>query len=85
MFMIFSLFHLVTSSQAVLGGASIDKPPPKDFYNERPREDYYRICPLHNCERCPSEEEIQAPGVGFALETSHGYWIAYISTCPLDR
>ncbi|TVY18190.1 hypothetical protein LARI1_G003133 [Lachnellula arida] len=60
-FMIFGLFNLVSSSQAVLDSASINTP-----------QTYYRICPLPRCERCPSDEEIRAPGVGFALETSHG-------------
>ena len=59
--MIFGHFSLVSSSQAVLGGPSIDVP-----------QEYDRICPLPRCARCPSDEEIRAPGVGFALETSHG-------------
>lgn len=65
MFMIFNLFNLVRSSQAVLGSASIDVP--QDYI-----QDYVRICPLPRCKRCPSDEEIRAPGIGFALETSHG-------------
>ncbi|KAF7190978.1 hypothetical protein HII31_07670, partial [Pseudocercospora fuligena] len=32
----------------------------------------YRICPLPPCKTCPSTENLQAPGVGLALETSHG-------------
>ena len=63
MFMIFSLFNLVRSSQAVLSDALYDGPP---------HVPYYRICPLHKCIRCPSDKEIRAPGVGFALETSYG-------------
>ncbi|KAF7875139.1 hypothetical protein EAF04_002311 [Stromatinia cepivora] len=61
MFMISGLFNQVSSSQADLDGASIDVP-----------QDYDRICPLPICERCPSNEDIRAPGVGFALESSHG-------------
>ncbi|PIA94311.1 hypothetical protein CB0940_08235 [Cercospora beticola] len=37
-----------------------------------PQQDYYRICPLPRCERCPTIEELQAPGIGFALEMGHG-------------
>ena len=57
----FGLFSLVTSSQAVLGDASIVVP-----------QEYNRICPLPRCKRCPSDKELRAPGVGFAIETSHG-------------
>ncbi|KAM3068015.1 hypothetical protein ACMFMG_011062 [Clarireedia jacksonii] len=63
MFMIFSVFNLASSSQVDLGGTSIDGPQDQD---------YYRICPLSKGGRCPSIEEIRAPGVKFALETSHG-------------
>lgn len=35
-------------------------------------QDYHRICPLPRCNTCPSVEELRAPGIGFALETSHG-------------
>jgi hypothetical protein len=65
MFMIFGLFNLVISDQANLGGGPIDRYPSV-------QQDYYRVCPLPRCKRCPSKEEIRAPGVGFALETSHG-------------
>jgi hypothetical protein len=34
--------------------------------------EYYRICPLPKCEKCPSTDELRAPAVGLALETAHG-------------
>ncbi|KAM0145993.1 hypothetical protein ACHAPG_011362 [Botrytis cinerea] len=40
--------------------------------NQAQPSNYGRICPLPTCSQCPSNEEIKAPGIGFALETSYG-------------
>jgi hypothetical protein len=37
------------------------------------QQEYYRICPLPKCASCPTAQQLRAPGIGFALETSHGY------------
>lgn len=37
-----------------------------------PLQDYYRICPLPPCTSCPTDEQLRAPGIGFALEIGHG-------------
>lgn len=47
-------------------------------------EDSPRICPLPRCERCPTVEQIQAPGVGFALEMGYGYNSLFLSPESVD-
>ncbi|PQE10339.1 hypothetical protein CJF32_00000872 [Rutstroemia sp. NJR-2017a WRK4] len=65
MFMVFGLFNLVSSRQANSSCESIRT-------GDKYYKDYFRICPLPKCEGCPSKQEIRVPGIGFALETSHG-------------
>ena len=52
--------------------------PPESSFHEPLPEDTVRICPLPWCKRCPTTEQIQAPGIGFGLEMGYGYVILLI-------
>ena len=34
--------------------------------------EYGRVCPMQKCHQWSEVGELEAPGIGFALETSHG-------------
>ena len=50
-----------------------DVGPPESSFKEPLPEDTPRICPLPSCKSCPTAKQIQAPGIGFALEMGYGY------------
>ena len=51
----------------------LDAGRPESSIQEPLPEDTVRICPLPWCKRCPTAEQIQAPGIGFGLEMGCGY------------
>lgn len=61
-------FHEASSARNRL-----DAGPPESSIHEPLPEDSVRVCPLPWCKRCPTAEEIQAPGIGFSLEMGYGY------------
>ncbi|EPE35857.1 hypothetical protein GLAREA_05195 [Glarea lozoyensis ATCC 20868] len=79
MLILFGVCNLVNSSQVVLQDAQ------KDVSQAPYRADNPRIYPLPECERCPSEKEIRAPGVGFAVETSYGAAVVRLQDGSLQQ
>ncbi|KAH0538820.1 hypothetical protein FGG08_004596 [Glutinoglossum americanum] len=67
-FLLIALFSLLSLLMRVAPVLSSSGPIPP----EPPPEDSPRICPLPKCKRCPTAEQILAPGVGFALEMGYG-------------
>lgn len=61
-------FRLLSLSQATIALSPPDLATPDPYLDHLPR-----TCPLPRCKRCPTVEQIQAPGVGFALEMGYGY------------
>ena len=73
------LWHmlLVIALENLLSEASsahdrLDVGPPESWIDEPLPEDTVRVCPLPFCKSCPTAEQIQAPGIGFALEMGYG-------------
>ncbi|KAI9764587.1 MAG: hypothetical protein M1840_008316 [Geoglossum simile] len=63
---LFSLPSLLLMQVSPVLSSSEPTPP------EPPPKDSPRICPLPKCQKCPTVEQILAPGVGFALEMGYG-------------
>ena len=60
-------------SEASSAHDRLDEGPPELWIHEPRPEDTVRVCPLPFCKSCPTAEQIQAPGIGFALEMGYGY------------
>ena len=60
-------------SEASSAHDRLDAGPPESWIHEPRPEDTVRVCPLPFCKSCPTAEQIQAPGIGFALEMGYGY------------